>query len=196
MRVTSSNRRTLIFGRAVASAAFASLLAVAAAAQAGPDPSHAWYFPLTNMDGAERGAFGELKDRRRVYVSFFHGSAPAASRRSLEQQVFQQLRRYGGIEVVDSPGAAELAIHIGVSRVYSPASGRVSGTPGAGARAPVAQNDVTFYVLTRGAERGGGDYSPRVIVERKLMGTEDGTPFVAQEVSSFVGRLKRLRGEK
>ena len=196
MRATTSNGRRLVLGRAVAFVASAFLLAFNAAAQAGPGSPDAWYYPLPNADAAERGDFGELKDKRRVYVSFFHGSATAAARRNLEQQVLRQLRRYEGVELVDSPGAAELALHVSVNRVYAPANARASVTSGAGARTPAVRNDVAFYVLTRGAERVAGDYGPRVIVARKLLGVEDGTPFVAQEVGSFVGRLRRLRGEK
>lgn len=193
MRVTTSHRRPLVYDHAIAAMAFVFLLTVVAQAQR---TQPLWYYPGINMSGAESGDFSELKDKRRVYVSFFHGSTPAAYQRTLEQQVFQELKQYEGLEVVNSPGMAELAIHISVTGIYSPAVARMPSMPATEGPEPVKRHDITFYVLTRGMKRGEGVSNPRVIVRRQRMETESSSSVVVLEVSSLIEGLKRLRGEK
>ena len=190
MRVLTNNRGPLN-QRMLTVLVFVLLLAVLAQAQRTTSP---WYYPGINMTRTERGDFQELKDKHRVFVSFFHGSTPTAYQRTLEQQVFQQLKQYDGLEKVDRPDLADLAIHISVTPIYSPAVERmVRATEGP---SPVRRNDITFYVLTRGTKHGEGIYDPRLIIRREHMETESNTSALVLELGSFIDRLKRLRAEK
>lgn len=192
MRVFTTDHGTLI-RRIFTVMVFVFLLAVLAQAQR---PTSLWYYPAVNATGTERGDFNELKNKHRVFVSFFHGSTPTAYQRTLEQQVFEQLRQYPGLEKVNSPALAELAIHISVRPVYSPAVKRMPHIPETEGPAPVQRLDITFYVLTRGIKRDEDIYNPRVVLRREHMETESNTSAVISEVSSFIGRLKKLRAEK
>jgi hypothetical protein len=189
MIVITTDHRTLI-RQIFTVLVFVLLLAVLAPAQR---PTSLWYYPAVNATGTERGDFNELKNKHRVFVSFFHGSTPTAYQRILEQQVFEQLRQYPGLERVNSPALAELAIHIRVTPINSKAVERMPATEGP---APVKRYDTTFYVLTKGMKHGEDIYNPRLIVRRQHMEGESSTTAVLLEVSSFIERLKRLQAEK
>lgn len=187
MDFTHTGRTALVYKFVLCSTALL-LLAVSSLSQ---NRSKNWYF-LYETAGAERGEISELKDRRRVYIyTSLMGLASTDSvdfRRSrLEQQVTQEIEKYGGLEIVKSPEEAEFAINI------------ISFTEVArGIINPEAEKtvDVKFFVLTRGAQRSDGTYAARLVKQSRRTDQGDSTIVVRQETRAFIKELKKVRGEK
>lgn len=153
------------------------ILIVAAVSVAVPQKSASWYYP--GGRDYEKGHLSELKDKRRVYVfSFFHNTVPQNFRSTgLRQRLLNLLSSYHGLQLVENPEEAELAIYI-------------SSFESVGAA------DYDFYVLTRGEQLKDGGYKPRVIVKKFRSDSKDSTALIEQAVNTFVEDLKAVRGEK
>lgn len=132
-----------------------------------------WHNPYS---GYEKGKISELKDKHRVYVSFFDVDVfeLEPNRTGFRQRILNQLSRHKTLEVVENPESAELAIHI------SSSSGGVWD----------------FFVLTRGAPRKDGRYTARVVVKKLRSDSRDSTQVIEQAVSTFVDDLRAVRGQK
>jgi hypothetical protein len=135
-----------------------------------------WYYP--GSEGYEKGKISELKDKHRVYVSFFWQGLPRDPRKtSYRQRILHLLSSYEGLEVVKSPEEAELAVYIssfesGGEAVYD------------------------FYVLTRGERQKDGGHKPRVVVKKIRTDSNHDLPVIELAVASFIRDLKAVRGEK
>jgi hypothetical protein len=134
--------------------------------------SVSWCYP---GGGYETGKMAELKDKHKVYLSFFEGIAfpEEPSRTGLRQRILKQLTRQQTLEVVENPEAAELAVYIS------------SSSTGAW----------DFYVLTRGGMEKDGYYKPRVVVKKLRSDSRDSTLVIEQAVSTFVDDLRAVRGQ-
>src|SRR5215208_6311020 len=117
-----------------------AILSMAAPAVAvirqGPRPQTAaarpqdWWWPPPR-GGAERGKVEEIKNKRRVYVTFFAftGEQQAAE---IRRQVLRALASYEGVEVVSRVEDADFALHVSASSDLGAArtrSGRGSSRP-------------------------------------------------------------------
>jgi hypothetical protein len=151
------------------------ILMAAGTIVAGQKSKHSvWYYP--SFGGEEKGAISELKDKRRVYVSYFIASPLVIQdprQISYQQRIQNLLTRDGVLEVVSKPEDAELAIHINSSNGL-----------------------FDFYVLTRGAQKKDGGYKPRLILKRLRSDSADSTAIIEQAISAFIDDLKRVRGQK
>lgn len=134
-----------------------------------------WHYP--SLKGYEKGNIGELKDKRRVYLSFFIvGVSPQdLFRTSYQQRILNQLSRDGVLEVVEKPEDAELAVYI---QSYE------------------RESFYEFYVLTRGEQQRDGGYKPHVVLKRLRSDSTDSTMLIEQTVNAFVDDMKALRGGK
>jgi len=132
-----------------------------------------WHYP---DNGYETGKISELKDKHRVYISFFDGfvSPEEPSRTGFRQRIVNQLSKHQTLEVVEKPDAADLAIFI-----------RSSST-----------GAWDFYVLTRGEPLKDGSYKPRVVVKKLRSDSKDSTQIIEQAVSTFVDDLRAVRGQE
>ena len=155
------------------------ILIVAAGVIAVPQKtkSPSWYYP--GGRDYEKGKLSELKDKHRVYAAFFFWSGlPNDPRRTAYQQrILKLLSSYNGLQLVENPEEAELAVYISSFE-----------TGGAA--------DYDFYVLTRGEQLKDGGYKPRVIVKKFRSDSKDSTALIEQAVNTFVEDLKAVRGEK
>ena len=189
------------------------LLSTVVQAQSKSDKPLLWYHPDSRMTAAERGDVGEIKELHRVCVSIAPGTTSNAFRRRLEQQLFQELTGYAGLEIVKNPDVAELAILIRIipGEPLVPSRPMAGGPAGNGPNGGVATsvavpstnesyaspiNIVDFYVLTRGSKRDGGAYAPRVIFQRHHNEGEPTTSGAVLDLAALIKKLKSLRGEK
>lgn len=187
MRFTDS-RRTAPVCKFVLCFTVLLLLAVPSFSQ---NRSGNWYIFL-EKSGAERGEMSELKEKRKVYLSItllglVNTDSVEYQSSKLEQQVSQEIEKYGGLEIVKSPEEAEFAISI------------ISSTDVArGVINPDAEKtvDIKFSVLTRGAQRSDGTYAGRLIKQSRKTDSGDSTFIARQETSAFIKELKKVRGEK
>lgn len=213
MRVTVFGRKLVVHIRIVTVVALILSLGTAAQAQSKSDKPLLWYHPDTKMTAAERGDAGELKELHRICVSIAPGTTSAAFRRRLDQQLFQELTQYLGLEIVKNPDVAELAILIRIIPAAPllqsrPMAGGPNGNgPNGGVATSMAVpstnesyvspiNEVDFYVLTRGSKRDGGAYAPRVIIQRHYNEAEPATSGAVLDLAVLIKKLKSLRGEK
>jgi len=202
MRITVIGRKRVVHIATIV--ALILSLGIAAQAQPKSDKPLLWYHPDSKMTAAERGEARELKDLHRICVSIAPGTSSDAFRRRLEQQVFQELTRYSGLEIVKNPDEAELAILIRIipwkplveSRPMSGGGSTSMAVPSSNETYASPMNDVGFYVLTRGSKRDGGGYAPRVIIQQHHNEAEPTTSAAVLDLAALIKKLKSLRGEK
>jgi hypothetical protein len=163
-------------------------------------PSEVWWSPPPR-GGAERGQVEELRDKRRVYVTFFTftGGQQAAE---IRRQVLRALASYEGVEVVSRVEEADFALHVSASRLpiadpkragFEPAR---SDAPHPHPGEPDWPTTLEVSVLVRGAEQAGGAHRPRVVWQKSQRVWEKAGAASGSGVRAFIKRLKRVRGEK
>ena len=161
-----------------------------------------WWWPPLRGD-AERGKVEEIKDKRRVYVTFFAFTGRRDSD-EVRRHVLRALTSYEGVEVVSSIEQADFALHVSASRL--PPDARRFGGPGqlpvrsdAPPRRPGEPEWPTrleLLVLVRGAEQTDGTHRPRIVWKTSREAWERVGVGAGSGVRAFVGSLKKVRGEK
>ncbi len=176
--------------RVIAVLVYLLLIATVSQAQRTNGEVSVWFYPALDSNGLEKGSFDELTDKRRVYVTFFHGSGQTQNNHVLEQVVIQGVKQYDGLEIVDDPESAHFAIHIQMSPIVS------STTSDEQQSFTMARRmDIAFFVLIRGEMIGVDKYKPRIIVRNTFSANEGSTSLVSTQVGSLIKRMKELRGE-
>jgi hypothetical protein len=159
-----------------------------------------WWSPPPR-GGAERGKVEELKDKRRLYVTFFAftGERQAAE---IRRQVLRALASYEGVEVVGSAEDADFALHVSASRLpiadpkregFEPTR---SDAPAPHPGEPDWPTTLEVSVLVRGAGPAGGAHRPRVVWRKSQRVWDQVGAASGSGVRAFIERLKRVRGEK
>jgi hypothetical protein len=194
MRLTHTNKLQA-YACALEVAALVLMFVTSSQAQRKSDAPALWYHPEGVV---ERGDVAELKDVHRVYVSISPGQASNVYVVRLQQQMLKQLKEYPGLSIVKDPNAAELAIYIRIRPSSSPAfdSGRSRPLYSSQETNVSITNEVDFFVVTRGAKRGEGNYMSRVLIQKHHTETEYVTPATSLDVDSMIKKMKTLRGEK
>ena len=171
-----------------------------------PQPAAArpqvWWSPPPR-GGAERGKLEEVKDKRRVYVTFFAFTGERDSG-EIRRHVLQALTSYEGVEVVSRAEQADFALHVSAARL--PPDARRMGGPGQlpiRSDAPPARpgepdwpTTLELSVLVRGAEQTDGTHRPRVVWETSREAWDRVGADAGSGVRAFIKRLKKVRGEK
>jgi hypothetical protein len=148
------------------------------------------YSALQFSTHTDAGALSEIKDKRRVYVY-------GAERKEHRRIMLDELAKYSGVELVETPERAEFAI------IYYDLGTTLTGLgePSRGAPTLQTREVGTMYVFVRGVDDAQGNYRPRVVwsdVEdlEKTNGLAFGRRPATNMSRHFINALKELRGEK
>jgi hypothetical protein len=163
-------------------------------------PTRNWWAPgNTAKDTVEKGKFGELQTRKKVYLSISFSDAQdspinATERRAVERAVKETVSAQKGLQVVNVPDTAEFAVLV-----------RTSTGSGAGERGPNfslaldddAEISVDVTVVVPGIKQANGSFAPRVVWESSSPHAQVEAPAAARfTVDGFLWELKKLQEKK
>lgn len=169
-----------------------------------PQPSVAqpqdWWWPPPG-GGAERGKLEEIKDKRRVYVTFFAFTGKRDGD-EIRRNVLRALGSYAGLEVVSRIEQADFALYVSASQMPLLNERRArelpvrSDAPPRRPGEPDWPTTLEMSVLVRGAEQTDGTRRPRIVWESRQEAWDSVGADAGSSVRAFIGRLKKARGEK
>ena len=169
-----------------------------------PQPAAArpqdWWWPPPQGD-AERGKLEEIKDKRRVYVTFFAFTGGRDSG-EIRRQVLRALTSYDGVEMVSRIEDADFTLHVSAARLPLPDPRRVGREPSYSAAPeprpgePDWPTTLELSVLVRGAEQADGTHRPRIVWQTSQDVWDSVGASAGSRARAFIGGLKKVRGER